>query len=534
MSSPDSPARAHGRLWSCVLAACAIHLAAAFHVARSNSATSDEVPHLAAGITYLRGDLRLNREHPPLIKVLAALATPARSSMPVLAHTLPSPEVQWDLGRYFLYRGAKRPPLETLARARAPLLLLNLLLLVCLALAQFSAGTLVACVSVCSAALCPLWIAHATLVTTDATASTFFFASTALAVWLLRAETLRSRVTASVALATCIALALASKYSMLSLLGLVPCSFALDALRLRRARAISWMVGAVSLGGLLGTSLAWGWPPNPFAYIEGVRRVGYNHRHDAYPFYAFSSFFQGTDPLYFARALLVKVSAPVLVLALVALGSSLHARRTANLRQRAHTPWLTLWLLPPLGYYVLMATNAPAIGVRYVLPVLPFLFMAAGHGAAALWRSQRARWLLLPLAAAHGLSLYQALSATPLAFFNGVFCSTGQVPPCLDDSNVDWGQALPQLAAFMHERYPGSPVRIFYFGSSPPEAYVPDATLAEPNELLAPKRALYAVSLHLLVRMPQRAWPRLLAPLATPGGSYAIFDLRRADRSSAD
>lgn len=38
------------------------------------SATIDEVAHIGAGVSYLQKlDLRLNEEHPPLPKVLAAL-----------------------------------------------------------------------------------------------------------------------------------------------------------------------------------------------------------------------------------------------------------------------------------------------------------------------------------------------------------------------------------------------------------------------------------------------------------------------------
>ena len=42
--------------------------------ARINSATFDEPPHLAAGYSYWKWhDYRLNPEHPPLVKRLAAL-----------------------------------------------------------------------------------------------------------------------------------------------------------------------------------------------------------------------------------------------------------------------------------------------------------------------------------------------------------------------------------------------------------------------------------------------------------------------------
>ena len=43
------------------------------------SVTIDEVPHIGAGVSYLQKlDLRMNGEHPPLIKVLAALPLVSR------------------------------------------------------------------------------------------------------------------------------------------------------------------------------------------------------------------------------------------------------------------------------------------------------------------------------------------------------------------------------------------------------------------------------------------------------------------------
>ncbi len=42
--------------------------------ARQESVTIDEVAHIGAGVSYLQKlDMRLNIEHPPLAKVLAAL-----------------------------------------------------------------------------------------------------------------------------------------------------------------------------------------------------------------------------------------------------------------------------------------------------------------------------------------------------------------------------------------------------------------------------------------------------------------------------
>src|SRR5712692_8105511 len=47
--------------------------------ARRESVTIDEVAHIGAGVSYLQKlDLRMNVEHPPLAKVLAALPLVAR------------------------------------------------------------------------------------------------------------------------------------------------------------------------------------------------------------------------------------------------------------------------------------------------------------------------------------------------------------------------------------------------------------------------------------------------------------------------
>jgi hypothetical protein len=82
---------------------------------RSNSQTSDEAVHLAAGYSYLtRGDFRLNPEHPPLIKEICALSV-------LLAYGIPfQPEErywrvaeEWRIGRDFL---SARPALGRSSR----------------------------------------------------------------------------------------------------------------------------------------------------------------------------------------------------------------------------------------------------------------------------------------------------------------------------------------------------------------------------------------------------------------------------------
>jgi 4-amino-4-deoxy-L-arabinose transferase-like glycosyltransferase len=73
----ETPRRPSGASWFerfAVAAMLVAFSAGALDQARHTSATFDEVPHLAAGYTYHRwNDFRLNPEHPPLLKLLAAL-----------------------------------------------------------------------------------------------------------------------------------------------------------------------------------------------------------------------------------------------------------------------------------------------------------------------------------------------------------------------------------------------------------------------------------------------------------------------------
>jgi 4-amino-4-deoxy-L-arabinose transferase-like glycosyltransferase len=442
-------------------------------------------------------------------------------------------EAQWGFGSAWLHR-AKQRPLALLLRARSPLVVLNALIIPAVALvAYWLSGPIAACASAVLAATCPLWLAHATLVTTDAASSLFCFISTAFAAALLAASRKRLPWLAC-ALALALALALSSKYSMLAVGPFLVLGGGIGALRAERRSRALWILAAALLGTLLGVLFAWGWPPRPEQYVKGVLRVGSNHRSD-YEFYEFGGFFTGHDPLYFARALLVKVALPVWALCVIALLMKLRELRAdPPLTAAEHLRRAALWPLcfVPVAYYALMAFAAPAFGVRYVLPVLPFMFVAAGAGAARVGqlRARFAAPLLALLLLGQAASYVSAYEATPLGFFNGLFCFTGDALPCLDDSNLDWGQALPQLAAYRARHYPGVPLRVLYYGSSPVEAYVPNAVAGDLDEMTRPRAALYAVSLHYRVRSPESDWTRRLKPSAIVAGVYAIFDLRSLAR----
>ncbi|HUD72918.1 MAG TPA: glycosyltransferase family 39 protein, partial [Dongiaceae bacterium] len=147
-----------------------------------SSQTSDEAAHLSAGYSYLvAGDYRLNPEHPPLIKMLAAL--------PLLPLHLDFPwgplweqAEEWNIGRLFVHEN--RVPNDTLLLlARLPVLALSLVLgwaIYRFARRLFGApgGLLALAIWV----LDPNVVAHSGLVTTDLGIALFIFLSV-VALW---------------------------------------------------------------------------------------------------------------------------------------------------------------------------------------------------------------------------------------------------------------------------------------------------------------------------------------------------------------
>ncbi|HEX2676130.1 MAG TPA: glycosyltransferase family 39 protein [Polyangiales bacterium] len=500
-------------------------------IARRQSATSDEVPHIAAGVGYVHGDMRLNREHPPLVKWLAGEALGAGVTVEIPAHV--DGGTEWAVGHALLHRGPPGHALQLLGRARMPVVWLSALLpLLAAAFAFRLGGVWAACGAAVCAACSPLWLAHGTLVTTDAAVSVFTLACALAAHRWLRAESASGRRPSSawlVLLAVSAGLGMASKYSMVVAAAGVGSAAFCAALVTREWRRFAGLVALLGASCLLGAAFAWGMPPSLSDYLHGVTQVGFNHL-AGYPFYAFGELFRGAGsrPTYFVEALLVKVEWPVLVLAALGLARLLRSivrPETPSERRDALVDAAFLTLVPGL-YLAVISLRAPALGVRYVLPVLPFAFVLAGLGARRLAGTRVGVLVLSAALALEALALTQALEASPIAWFNGFPCATGQVPACLDDSNVDWGQSAPALGAYRDAHARGAPLRVFQFTHLPLAAYLTAASDAAPIELARPYRSLYAVSLHSLARMPPQSPFVQMRPRAVVGGSFAIFDLR--------
>src|SRR5215472_16562712 len=98
--------------------------------ARRESVTIDEVAHTAAGVSYLQKlDMRMNEEHPPLAKVLAALPLVLKRVHADYTHISWTFSLEgfhqylgeWVFGHWFLMRW--NDPQSTILWARIPMLL---------------------------------------------------------------------------------------------------------------------------------------------------------------------------------------------------------------------------------------------------------------------------------------------------------------------------------------------------------------------------------------------------------------------------
>jgi hypothetical protein len=153
------------------------------------SVTVDEVAHIGAGVSYLQKlDMRLNQEHPPLAKMLAALPLVMRGihtdySSPAWNYSLGFVRGylgEWVFGEYVLTRW--NSPRSILVWARLPMLLLTIalgwLVFVC---ARRLGGDWGGLLAVAVYATTPTFLVFGPLVLTDA-AITFF---SLLALWAM-------------------------------------------------------------------------------------------------------------------------------------------------------------------------------------------------------------------------------------------------------------------------------------------------------------------------------------------------------------
>jgi len=220
---------------------------------------------------------------------------------------------------------------------------------------------------------------------------------------------------------------------------------------------------------------------------------------------------------FFPKAFLYK-STPALLLAL-ATGAVLvlaWLRPAGWSRLRPHlyrtAPLLILFAV----YWAVSLPSKLNIGHRHILPTYPVLFIfcgVLGWAAARAWRQSRPAGVTLAAIVALLLG-GQAVSAVGihphyLAYFSPIAGGPAQGYKHLVDSSLDWGQDLPGLKRWLdHNRRPGEPVYLSYFGTGEPDYYGIEAvrlpglfSFRRVHPWYWPEPGLYAVSATMLAHV---------------------------------
>jgi hypothetical protein len=469
-----------------------LHAALAVDSLRRKSVSYDEVSHLPAGLAAVAaGEPRLNPQHPPLLKLLAgAAAATARPRLPLDGAAYREGR-EWDFGREVLFASGNDDA-RLLLRGRLPSVLLSLLAAVVIwswSRARWGeAGGLLSLALWCAS---PVALAHARLVTMDVPVAAF--AALATLAWWRAARRGLGGAWLGVA-AAALGAAAATKFSALLLPAplLLAEWLACGSRTPWRRRLGAW--GILALGTAAMIHVAYQFSTDSLLrYVDGMSRLYQDLPRD-YAFYLAGEFRAARFPHYFLVALAVKSTVPELF----AMAGGLLA---AGWRRLSWRDDLFLWL-PAVTWLAATSALASDQGVRYAIPALPFLFVLAGRLAAPSPGTSR-RWLGPAVALMLGaLQIGAAVSQHPdyIPYFNRLAGGVAAGPRWLDDSNVDWGEDLRRLPAWLAARGVER-VRLAYFGINDPERYgIRREPFTRSDWCVEPRPGAYVVSAHVLVR----------------------------------
>jgi len=543
------------------------------------SPTSDESFHLMAGYSYLRwGDFRINPEHPPLAKALAALPL---LFLKVDDGSLTRKErdlVQtdriygWRLANQWLF--LKNPAETFFFYAKLPMIALSAVLGIFVFLwARDIYGYTAAFAALTLYLFDPNIIAHSPIVHTDVPFALMFFASTYF-YWRTLRKTTWFNWFMTILL---FSLSVITKFTSVAIL---PIWAVLGGLRIvspmpLQLRMFSkpqttsgrWAkTGSLTL--LFVSAIALGyvalWSAYGFRYRAAPTQIGEfagdrpnesplltkliqsNRNNQLFPeawvsgIAHASSFSERASYLvgeisdqgfgyYFPIAFAVKTPLPILILLLITLRMAL-----INNKHRYDERFL---LIPLILFFALAVYSRMNIGLRHILAIYPFLFVWLGGTVTALWDSRR-YWKQCVVVLLGLWFIWSCARAYPdyLAFFNETIAPRSR-HETLVDSNLDWGQDLKGLKKWMNEQGVAS-IQLAYFGTAEPQYYgiqymskpgTFSAILAQPtnseNLAVSPYIAVSATHLSGVYLRPRNPYAHFLneEPIANIGGSILIF-----------
>ena len=524
----------------------AILLAVSISTAARDSLTFDEKAHIVAGYSYLtQKDHRLNPEHPPLLKDLAAIPLlfikpnfPSQSLNWTQNDSAPAWWVQFDLGNEFLYESGNDPS-QIIFWSRAPMILL----LVVLAAFVFwwakrLGGPWTGLGALLLTAFSPTLIAHGRLVTTDVGAALGVLMATAAWLWFLKNPSIKRSVGAGAVLG----LALLTKFSVLLL---IP-SFALITIVyvLIHRQSVGRYIGLSILAGVVAALTIWpvyafhisSYPaerqlrdtaadlapyPNPTIrnlelqltrepllrpwaqYARGVLMA--NQRAS----FGNTTYFLGEVSAsgradYFPIIYFFKEPLALHLLTLIALVGLWRIRKNFVVLS---------FIIFVIIYWAFAIKSNLNIGVRHLLPTYPFIFILLMLGVKRFNRIAVAGVLIWYIGSSAAAFPYY------LSYYNELAGGINNGYKIAVDSNYDWGQDFYRLLAFVQDNNI-SQLNLDYFGGEDPQYWLGDVYIPlDPKETPTGWLAISANHLNQYGRFANQE------PLARAGKSIFIYKI---------
>ncbi len=559
----------------------------AFFSMKDIPATTDEVPHISAGYSYLsQKDFRLNPEHPPLIKDLAAL--------PLLSQNLNFPEnypswlqgvnQQWWFGNQFLYQSGNDAD-KIIFSSRIPMILILLLLgWLIFHWARKLGGNFVGLAVLFLFTLSPTFLAHGRLVTTDVGAALGIVLATLFYLRFLKNPKKLNIILAGLTLG----IALLLKFSCILLLPLfvvITLVYVFLFPEKKEAKKVSKnllkylglalliLVIAALVIWLVYLFHTWNYPiekqvedtksllsSNPLVKINLWLAQSKIFRPLGHYLLGLSMATQrvaGGNTIYFLGNVsniawwyyfpvvyFLKVPLAFHILTILAILLAFLSVSISRLKSWCKNHFTELTMLIFLAIYWTTSIKGNLnIGVRHILPIFPFTYilvcLAIKNGYQKLKSIPLRKTIVIVSLILFSWYGFSSLKAFPhyLSYFNETAGGSSQGYKLVVDSNYDWGQDLKWLKNWLEENKVEK-IYVDYFGGGDIPYYLGEKYLhwqgtKSPNEF--PKGNYLAVSATLLkggqgipvkdFNQPTTYynWLNSYAPVARAGNSIFIY-----------
>lgn len=517
--------------------------------ASTKSQTNDEAVHLMAGYSYLtEHDYRLNTEHPPLTKYLAAI--PLLFLQPELDTGHPAWQTtnQWKMAPDFLYNNTVSAD-TLLFWGRLPTMLLSLLLgWLIFVWARKLFGARAGLLALIFYVFSPNILAHSRLITSDLAITFFWLLTFFILQRYLEKPTSKNLILLSITTG----LTLLTKFSAPLIIPIIiivlfikfrrdPQTFSLQQLLLTIFSLFIFGFFVVWAGygfellrikndpfiihnwGAAAAHLPFANLPIPFYhYWVGLIKV-FSHSAYGQDTYLFGQYAMQGWWYYFPLAFIIKTPLTTIFLALTVKLAGLKWW-LKNKRTKPIPFHYYLLIIPPLIYFLYALISNLNLGLRHILLIYPFIFILIGSMINwPIFKKKIWQGVLVILMAFY---LFTSVNIYPdyLAYFNEAVGGPSSGPDYLLDSNLDWDQDYKTLKTYLNENN----ISEIYFNaanSAQAQYYLPGAKPipAESEINFGPTSYLAVTVNSLYAENSQYSWLIKYQPVTRIGYSIYLY-----------